>query len=82
MYQLKNLYLTPVATLEQAKRVAEEAGLKFVYIGNVPKHPAQDTFCPDCKAVLIERIGYSIKQNNVIDGKCKFCGRTIPGIWQ
>lgn len=81
MYQLKNLYLTPVATLEQAKAVAEKVGLKFVYIGNLPGHPAEHTFCPDCKTLLIERIGYTIKQNNIIDGKCKSCGRPIPGIW-
>ncbi|MBN3037800.1 MAG: AmmeMemoRadiSam system radical SAM enzyme [Candidatus Omnitrophica bacterium] len=81
MYQLKNLYLTPLATMEKAKEVADSAGLKFVYIGNVPGHPAQHTYCPDCKNMLIERVGYSIKQNNIVDGKCKFCGRPIPGIW-
>ena len=80
-YKLKNLYLTPVSTLEKAKEVAESVGLKYVYIGNAPGHPAEHTFCPDCKAVLIERIGYSIKQNNIIGGKCKFCNRPIPGIW-
>ncbi len=82
MYKLKNLYLTPVSTLEKAKEVAESAGLKYVYIGNVPGHPAENTFCPDCQNVLIQRIGYSIKQNNIIGGKCKFCGRPIPGIWK
>lgn len=81
MYQLKNLYLTPTSTLEEAKRTAEEAGLKFVYIGNVPGHSAEDTFCPDCEALLIERAGYIIKQNNIVQGKCRFCGRSIPGIW-
>ncbi len=81
MYQLKNLYLTPVSTLEEARRVAEAAGLKYVYIGNVPGHAAENTYCPDCGAVLIERLGYSIKQNNIVNGKCKFCGRPIPGLW-
>lgn len=81
IYQLKNLYLTPVPTLERAKKVAEQAGLKFVYIGNVPGHPGEDTICPDCKAMLIDRIGYTIKQNNIVKGKCASCGRLIPGIW-
>lgn len=81
MYKLKNLYLTPAATLEKAKQVAEKVGLKYVYIGNVPGHPAGKTFCPDCGALLIERIGYSVKQNNIVAGNCKFCGRPIPGIW-
>lgn len=81
MYKLKNLYLTPTSTLEQAKEAAERVGLKFVYIGNVPGHPAENTYCPNCRNLLIERIGYTIKQNNIVKGKCKFCGRPIPGRW-
>ncbi|MFC1632371.1 AmmeMemoRadiSam system radical SAM enzyme [Candidatus Omnitrophota bacterium] len=81
IYKLKNLYLTPVATLEQARAVAEKTGLKFVYIGNLPGHPGGHTYCPDCKVLLFERIGYSIKQNNIVNGKCKSCSRSIPGIW-
>ena len=81
MYKLKNLYLTPISTLEQAKEVAEKVGLKYVYIGNVPGHPAENTYCPDCGNLLIERIGYTIKQNNIVAGICKFCGRSIPGRW-
>jgi pyruvate formate lyase activating enzyme len=81
MYKLKNLYLTPISTLEQAKEVAEKVGLKYVYIGNVPGHPAENTYCPDCGNLLIERIGYTIKQNNIVKGNCKFCGRSIPGRW-
>jgi len=81
MYKLKNLYLTPVSTLEKAKEVAKEAGLKYVYIGNVPGHPAESTYCPDCGALLIERLGYSIKQNNIVGGRCPTCGRPIAGIW-
>ncbi|MBN2096966.1 MAG: AmmeMemoRadiSam system radical SAM enzyme [Candidatus Omnitrophica bacterium] len=81
MYQLKNLYRTPTSTLEEARQVALNTGLNFVYIGNVPGHSAEHTYCPDCRALLIERVGYAIRQNNVVNGKCKFCGRTIAGIW-
>ncbi|MBU3933549.1 MAG: AmmeMemoRadiSam system radical SAM enzyme [Candidatus Omnitrophica bacterium] len=81
MYKLRNLYLTPASTLEEAREVAKRVGLKYVYIGNVPGHPAENTYCPDCRALLIERLGFSIKQNNVVEGRCKFCGRPIPGIW-
>jgi len=81
MYKLRNLHLTPVATLEEARAVALKAGLKFVYIGNVPGHPAESTLCPDCQAALIKRAGYRIRENNVVEGKCKFCSREIPGIW-
>lgn len=81
-YKLKNLYLTPVSTLEKAREKAMGVGLKYVYIGNVPGHPAGHTYCPDCAELLIERIGYLVKQNNIVNGKCKFCEYSISGIWQ
>jgi pyruvate formate lyase activating enzyme len=62
--------------------VALEAGLEYVYIGNVPGHAGENTYCPHCKKVLIPRLGYSILANNVIKGRCKYCGKGIPGIWQ
>ena len=80
-YKLKNLSPTPVTTLDQAYQTAKKTGLNFVYVGNVPGHPAENTRCPDCQSLLIERIGYTIQQNNIVEGKCKFCGRRIPGIW-
>ena len=82
MYKLKNLPPTPVETLEKARQVALKAGLKFVYIGNVPGHPAENTYCPHCGKVLIERVGYGILANNLHQGRCRFCGRKIPGIWK
>jgi pyruvate formate lyase activating enzyme len=79
-YKLNNLPPTPVETLTDARKVAMDAGLKFVYIGNI-RHEAESTFCPHCKKLLIERIGFFVKQNNISNGKCKFCGTTIPGVW-
>jgi len=81
MYKLANLNHTPISTLERARRVAEKAGLKYVYIGNAPGHAAENTHCPDCRQLLIERLGFSIKQNNITQGKCKFCGCLISGMW-
>jgi len=81
MYQLKNLYLTPIPTLEAARNVAQGVGLEYVYIGNVPGHAGEHTYCPDCKRLLIERVGYSITQNHIVGGRCKFCSRKISGIW-
>lgn len=81
MYKLKNLPLTPQETLEEARNVAMKAGLNYVYIGNIPGHPGESTYCPNCKRIVIGRIGYFIKENNLSDGKCKFCGYKIPGIW-
>ncbi|MCK4224301.1 MAG: AmmeMemoRadiSam system radical SAM enzyme [candidate division Zixibacteria bacterium] len=81
MYLLKNLPPTPVSTLERAREIALEEGMNFVYVGNVPGHKGEHTYCPDCKQVVIERVGYRITQMNLKNGKCKFCGKAIPGVW-
>lgn len=82
MYKLENLPPTPIKTLEQARKVALGVGLHYVYIGNVSGHPAENTYCPQCKKLLIEREGYVIKRNNIVKGKCKFCGKIIAGVWR
>lgn len=82
MYKMVALSPTPVKTLEQAKQIANEAGLKYVFIGNVPGHEAENTYCPLCQKALIERKGYFIVSNNIVDGKCKFCGEKIAGVWE
>jgi len=81
LYKLKNLSPTPVETLEKAREVALKVGLEYVYIGNVPGHPGENTYCPKDGKLLIERRGYEILKNNVVGGKCKFCGKPIPGVW-
>ncbi|TES91494.1 MAG: AmmeMemoRadiSam system radical SAM enzyme [Candidatus Cloacimonadota bacterium] len=82
MYKLKNLPPTPVKTLELARDVSLEVGLQYVYIGNVPGHEGENTYCPSCGAVLIKRIGYNITANKLSNGKCSFCGRIIEGMWK
>jgi len=81
MYKLMHLNPTPAETLEKARQIALDCGLKYVYIGNLAGHPAENTYCPKCKKILIERRGYFIVQNNIKDGKCKFCGEKIAGVW-
>lgn len=81
-YKLKNAPLTPVETLEKARQIAKEEGLNYVYIGNVPGHPGENTFCPKCGEKIISRIGFFVISNNIEDGKCKFCGKDIPGLWK
>jgi pyruvate formate lyase activating enzyme len=81
MYLLKNLPPTPVSSLERAREIALEEGMNFVYVGNVPGHEGEHTYCPKCKQVVVGRIGYTITQMNLKNGKCKFCGNTIPGVW-
>jgi pyruvate formate lyase activating enzyme len=80
-YKLKNLSPTPVKTLEDARMVAMQEGLQYVYIGNVAGHEWENTYCPRDGKVLIRRIGYYVLENNVVNGKCKFCGFDIPGVW-
>ena len=81
-YKLTNIYPTPVKTLEQARQVSMGAGLKFVYIGNVAGHPAENTYCPGCERPVIRRVGYSIIEINLDkNGSCKSCGFAIPGVW-
>ena len=81
-YKLRNLPPTPIETLEQARGVALSVGLAYVYIGNVPGHAGENTLCPNCKKILIARRGYSILANHVVKGKCTYCGKRIPGIWE
>jgi pyruvate formate lyase activating enzyme len=80
-FKLQNLPQTPMSKLEEAYHIAKEVGLKYVYIGNVPGHTGESTYCPNCKKRLISRLGYTILENNIQDGKCKFCGYKIAGIW-
>ena len=79
--QLSNLPPTPIATLETACGIAEEAGIHYVYIGNVSGNDRVNTYCPECGELLIERVGLSIRTFNIVDGKCANCGCDIPGMW-
>jgi pyruvate formate lyase activating enzyme len=81
LYKLKTLPPTPVSTLEKAREVALSVGLEYVYIGNAPGHAGENTFCPKCKKMIIQRTGYMVGEINVKAGKCKYCGKPIPGIW-
>ncbi len=80
-YLLKNLPPTPVSTLEKARDIALETGLKYVYIGNVFGHEGENTYCHNCKKKIVGRVGYTITQINIKEGRCKFCGEIIPGVW-
>lgn len=81
-YQLTDLPATPLETLEMAYDIARSNGLEFVYIGNVPGHECQSTYCPECKTKLIYRNGSEITVPGLDKtGSCQNCGRNIPGIW-
>jgi pyruvate formate lyase activating enzyme len=81
-YKMTHLPPTPVETLEKAREIAQEVGLHYVYIGNVPGNPAEHTYCPNCGKLLIQRVGFFVTTNNLNEDKCPSCGEKIPGIWK
>ena len=72
---------TPLETIEKAMKIGKEAGLKFIYLGNVPTRG--ETICPDCGTLLIERAGFSaILSGDFVEGKCPKCGIFVKGVWK
>jgi pyruvate formate lyase activating enzyme len=80
-YHMSNLPGTPLATLETACRIGLEAGLKYVYCGNVPGRADERTLCPSCGQVLIDRVGFAVRGNNLKGGACPKCDVRIEGVW-
>jgi pyruvate formate lyase activating enzyme len=80
-YLLKNLPPTPLGTLERAKAIADAEGIHYVYIGNVPGHPAESTYCPQCRRAVVERAGFTVRAVRLKKGRCGYCGRAIAGVW-
>jgi pyruvate formate lyase activating enzyme len=72
---------TPVRTLERAWQIGKGAGLEFVYTGNVPGHRWDNTYCPQCSTLLIERMGFDVLLNVIRGGRCPHCGRRVAGVW-
>jgi pyruvate formate lyase activating enzyme len=80
-YRLINLPPTPVAILERFRDHAMDKGIHYAYIGNVPNHPGNHTYCPKCGKAIIKRTSFFVLEMNVENGKCKFCGARIAGVW-
>jgi len=75
-WKLQHIPDTPIETLEKAYQIGKEAGLKYVYTGNVPGHRGEDTFCPQCGTLCIDRTNYIIHRYDK-DGKCPKCGEDL-----
>jgi len=75
-WKLQHLPNTPVETLKTALKIGKKAGLKYVYTGNIPGLPSEDTFCPKCNALMIDRTGYIIHRHDK-KGKCSKCGQDL-----
>ncbi len=79
-YKLIDLPRTPVTTLRRAREIGLEAGLKYVYEGNVPGETGENTYCHNCKKTLIRRFGYQIQENKIKNSTCSYCGAKIDGL--
>ncbi|MBI5603346.1 MAG: radical SAM protein, partial [Deltaproteobacteria bacterium] len=79
-YRLTDLPVTPVKTLQQAREIGQEQGLRYVYTGNVPGDQGEKTFCYQCGHLLLDRFGFSILKNNLDKGKCPHCQTPMDGV--
>ncbi len=80
-YKLDRLAPTPISTLTRFRELAMQEGIRYVYVGNVPGHEGNNTYCHNCRKLLVERKGYLIPIYNLVGNRCKFCNSIIPGIW-
>lgn len=81
-HQLNDLPPTPIQTIIRARDIAQQAGLRFVYVGNMQDRAGESTWCPGCGTRLIERSGYKISLHRIPEGTCPDCGTEIAGIWK
>ncbi|KXB00585.1 radical SAM protein [candidate division MSBL1 archaeon SCGC-AAA259M10] len=77
MYKMVDKSSTPVSALERALEIAKDEGLEHIYVGNVPGHEADNTYCPECGELLITRHGFSVAKYNLKDHQCPSCGAEI-----
>lgn len=80
-YRMVDREATPAATLRKAGEIAQSEGLHYVYIGNLITEGGENTFCPSCGALLIERQSYRVLDNSLKQGRCPRCSTAIHGVW-
>lgn len=79
-YRMLDRPPTPLATLRRAAEIGREVGLRYVYEGNVPGERGENTYCYQCRALLVDRYGFYIRQNRIRRGACPDCGAKIDGV--
>ena len=79
-YKMRDVPRTGIEALRKGVKLGQEAGLKYIYVGNIPNE-YEDTKCPICGEVMIERRGFGVVKNSILEGKCSNCGAPIPGVW-
>jgi len=80
-YQMLNLPPTPIATLERAYEIAVAEGIRYPFVGNVPGHKGNHTYCPSCGKAVITRIGFFITERHLKAGRCEYCDEPIAGVF-
>ncbi len=80
-YQLLNLPPTPVSTLERAREIAMAKGIRYAYVGNVPGHAGNHTYCPGCRKVVVRRDNFFVSEMHVKKGACEVLRASIAGVW-
>ncbi len=76
-YQMQHLPPTPVSTIERAAEIGRKAGLRFIYVGNIPGHAGENTICYSCGKLVVERVGYHTKIVGLDGSRCRFCGAEL-----
>ncbi|MGB9681001.1 MAG: AmmeMemoRadiSam system radical SAM enzyme [Minisyncoccia bacterium] len=81
-YKMLDHKITPTEILFKAYQIGKEAGLKYIYTGNIPNLETESTYCPNCQKMVIQRLGIQLIENKLIKNKCPFCGYKIEGIFE
>jgi pyruvate formate lyase activating enzyme len=79
-FKLQDKPRTPAVTLDRARQIALDAGLRYVYEGNIYSDGA-NTYCPQCRELLVRRSWHDVLQNSIKNGSCPKCGFSIAGVW-
>jgi pyruvate formate lyase activating enzyme len=79
-FKLQDKPRTPAATLDRARQIALDAGLHYVYEGNIYSDGG-NTYCPQCKELLVRRSWHDVLENRIQEGSCGNCGFAIAGVW-
>lgn len=79
-YKMTDIPRTPAETIERAREIGLAEGLRYVYTGNIPGLRGESTYCYNCKKLLIERLGFTVKRNLVKEMKCPHCKSPIDGV--
>jgi len=80
-YHFNRANPTPISSLDKAYKIGKDKGIKYIYTGNVYTDYGENTFCPFCSKPIVERDGFVVRKNSIVNGKCLFCGKIIEGVW-